>query len=104
TNTALAGPYKLNQNVTYTVVANNNGPDDATGVKVDYHLPAQLQFVSSNSANYDSGTGIWAVGNLANGNSITLVITAKILNTGAINTIAIVSGNESDPDHSNDTA
>jgi uncharacterized repeat protein (TIGR01451 family) len=61
---------------TYTVTVTNNGPGDATGVEVVDQLPAGVSYVSDtpSQGTYTQGTGIWAVGNLANGASATLTI------------------------------
>ncbi len=85
-------------NVTITLTATNNGPDNATGVIVIDPLPAGLIYVSDNSGGaYNPLTGVWNIGNLANGASKTLQITAKVTQDGAITNIAVVSGNENDP-------
>ena len=66
--------------VTITVRAGNAGPDEATNTKVDVALPAGLTFSSAQTAtgSYDSTTGVWAVGDFANGASATLTITATV--------------------------
>ena len=69
-----------NDTVTYTTDLNNNGPLDATGVIVTDVMPAGITYVSSTAddGTYDAGTGIWTVGNIANGASATLTITATV--------------------------
>ena len=57
-------------NVTFTVIVRNDGPDDATGVSLDDLLPAGLSWVSDDSSGaYDHTTGVWTIGSLADGAS-----------------------------------
>ncbi|EKF85887.1 nidogen-like domain-containing protein [Methanobacterium formicicum] len=84
--------------VVYTITAKNNGPNTATGINITSKLPSGLTFVSSSSTNYDSNTGIWNVGTLTNGSSVTLTITAKVAQTGTITTYANTTAqNQYDP-------
>lgn len=65
--------------VVYTLTASNKGPDNATGVTVKDQLPAGLTYVSDDAAGaYDSASGAWNVGDLANGETKTLKITATV--------------------------
>ena len=70
----------LGSNVIFTVTATNNGPSNASGVVVNDLLPVGLAFVSSvpSTGSYNSTTGAWTVGALANGASATLTITATV--------------------------
>lgn len=89
------------QNVTFTLTAHNNGPANATNVKVTDKLPAGLKFVSTDG-NYNSTTGIWTVGNLASGATAILHIVAQAIaaNTQLTNT-AVIGGNQTDTNSSN---
>lgn len=89
----------VGQNVIFTITASNLGPNDATGVFVNDLLPAGLTFVSATPSvgTYDPLTGIWTIGNLANGASAVLSIVATVTQTGQINNIADIAGNEHDP-------
>jgi choice-of-anchor A domain-containing protein/uncharacterized repeat protein (TIGR01451 family) len=66
--------------VTYTVTALNNGPSNATNVKVTDVLPAGLVYQSATASQgtYAPGTGLWTVGSLAKSASATLQIKAKV--------------------------
>jgi uncharacterized repeat protein (TIGR01451 family) len=66
--------------VIYTITVKNNGPDNATGVEVTDQLPTGVTYDNHNAGQgtYTSGTGIWAVGSLANGATATLTITVTI--------------------------
>ena len=57
----------VNDVVTFTLTATNNGPDPATNVRVRDPLPPGLVFVdaSASQGSYDPDTGTWSVGPLA---------------------------------------
>jgi uncharacterized repeat protein (TIGR01451 family) len=86
---------------TFTITLTNSGPSNATGVAVRDQLPAGLTYVSSTPSvgTYDSGTGIWSIGNLASGTSVTLTLVARIDALGSLNNTAQVSASDQpDPD------
>ena len=58
----------------------DNGPDDATGVRVTDALPAGVTFVSASATqgSYDEATGVWTVGSLAMGETAGLQIRARV--------------------------
>ncbi len=93
-------------NVTFTITAQNLGPDVATGVAVTDLLPAGLTYVSStvSTGSYAPGTGLWALGSLGVGSPVTLTITAKVTGTAPVTNVAKVMGSQFDPDVSNNTA
>ncbi|AEI49377.1 conserved repeat domain protein [Runella slithyformis DSM 19594] len=93
-----AGPYRVGQTITYSVVASNNGPINATSVTVNDVLPASLTFVSANpAAEYNASTGVWTIGNLANAANRTLQIRATLNSVGSVTNTAIVKGQNNDP-------
>ncbi|HEV2028613.1 MAG TPA: sortase [Candidatus Dormibacteraeota bacterium] len=98
----------LGTNVTFTVTARNNGPNNATGVQVTDLLPAGLAFVSatpSAGTTYNSGTGVWNIGALANGASATLSIVATVNTTAPVtNTAAKTAEDQPDPVPGNNSA
>jgi uncharacterized repeat protein (TIGR01451 family) len=94
------------QNVTFKLTAHNNGPNNATGIKVTDELPTGLKFISYNgTGTYNSVTGVWTVGNLANGATAVLNIVAQVVasNTQLINT-ASITGYELDLNSTNNNA
>ena len=95
---------KEGENVTYTITVKNNGPSNATGVKVIDNDITQHKFVSASSGDYDPETGVWSVGDLANGSSITLSVTVIIEKAGVYENTAFVSSNENDTNITNNNA
>ena len=66
--------------VTYYVTVTNNGPLKATGVVIADILPKGVTYTSSTAdqGTYDTGTGIWNVGDIANGAESTLTIKVTV--------------------------
>lgn len=90
----------VGENATFNIVVTNNGPSTATNVVVTDRLPSGYTFVSATSpvGTYDSNSGGWSVGTLANQATATLTIIAKVLATGNYNNVAEVTGsNQFDP-------
>ncbi|MGB2982393.1 MAG: Calx-beta domain-containing protein, partial [Candidatus Bipolaricaulia bacterium] len=84
----------VGENVVFTTTLTNaNGFDTATGVRVKDLLPDGFDFVSSNPeiGIYSAATGIWNVGVLPPGVTVTLEITATVLATGDYESEAEVS-------------
>ncbi len=69
----------VGDNVVFTLTVKNNGPTNATGVSVTDILPNTLQFISSSSSAYNQTTGVWTIGSLSSGASVSLTITTQIL-------------------------
>lgn len=93
-------------NVVFTVTASNNGPYNATNAAVADLLPAGYTFVSAvpSVGTYNSSTGVWNIGNLNDGTSATLVMTATVNLTGNHVNTATISASEFDLDNTNNTA
>src|SRR5262249_23636601 len=92
--------------ITFTISLANNGPNNATGVSVNDLLPAGLTFVSAtpSAGAYNSTTGLWTVGNVAKGQTPTLLLRATVVSSDAKTNTATVTGNERDPDSTNNQA
>ncbi|OEC86587.1 MULTISPECIES: DUF11 domain-containing protein [Methanobacterium] len=103
TKTASASKINYLGQVTFTLTARNNGPDAATGVTVTDKLPTGLKFLSaSGNGTYNATTGVWAVGNLANGATAVLKIVAQgIVANTALTNVAIVTGTNYDQNSTN---
>ncbi|MER6518425.1 isopeptide-forming domain-containing fimbrial protein [Streptomyces sp. NPDC001553] len=95
----------VGQTVTYRVTVHNTGPNQASGVTVTDRLPDGLIFLSADGApgSHDPATGQWTVGDLAVGATATLVLRAKATKAGLIANTASVTGNERDPDTTDNT-
>ena len=89
-------PVQIGNTVTYTLTVTNHGPDDATSVQITDELPTGLQYVSDTSGgSYNPTTGVWNIGNLNNGQTVTLTITAKITATsGTIKNTATLTNTD----------
>lgn len=98
----------IGSNVVFTITATNNGPSNNTGVVVNDLLPSGYTYVShvvsASGGTYNTGTGVWNIGNLNNTISRTLTITATVLATGNHTNTAVVSGTVMDPDTADNTA
>ena len=95
---------KPGDKVTYTFTVTNNGPNDATGVKVVDSQLTKFKFVKASSKDYNKNTGEWTIGKLANGSSVTLTVTVIIDKVGNYPNTAVVSSNEKDSNMSNNKA
>ncbi|NED92777.1 DUF11 domain-containing protein [Streptomyces sp. SID11233] len=95
----------VGQTVTYRVTVHNTGPNHATGVTVSDRLPDGLHFLSADGTpgSYDPATGRWAVGDLADGATATLVLRAKATKTGRTDNTATATAAEKDPDTTNNS-
>jgi uncharacterized repeat protein (TIGR01451 family) len=94
-------PVVAGEVLTYTLVVTNSSPSDATGVVVTDTLPSGIRFDSAGASQgtYNSVTGVWTVGDLADGGSatLTLVVTVDPSTRGTLSNVAEVSATESDP-------
>ncbi|WP_157077545.1 beta strand repeat-containing protein, partial [Methanobrevibacter curvatus] len=96
--------------ILYTINVTNYGPDNATGLVITDILDSRLIYINSTSprfTSYVASTGVWNIGNLANGESIVLDILVRLNGTGNIVNIANVTNvtenntgnNSSNPDN-----
>jgi len=107
TNTDSPDPATTGSSLTYRVVVTNNGPANATNVNLTDALPANVNFVSATpSQGTCSGTTTitCALGSLAVNTSATVNIVVTPQAVGTLNDSASVSGTESDPVASNNSA
>jgi uncharacterized repeat protein (TIGR01451 family) len=104
-----SAPFVGNQ-VTYTMVASNNGPSAATGVALTDQLPAGVTYVSNavSQGSYNNGSGVWTLGALPVGGNATLWLFALVnTNTSGwviTNRITITARDQPDPISANDTS
>jgi uncharacterized repeat protein (TIGR01451 family) len=90
------------QDVAFTVSVHNAGPTAATNVVVTDNLPTGLTFVSAtpSQGTYDSGTGAWNVGSIADGATPTLIVMATVTTTSPI--FRVVQKTQNEPDYASD--
>ncbi|MEW5800648.1 MAG: hypothetical protein AB1847_00955 [bacterium] len=89
----------LGERVVFTIVARNNGPDQAHEVFIKDILPAGLDFSSSitSQGQYDSKTGIWTAGTIPPGSYEIMDIETEVIQSGTlINTSCVRTVNEFD--------
>jgi uncharacterized repeat protein (TIGR01451 family) len=99
TETAL--PQFVGDNAVFEITVTNDGPDPAHSVEVDDLLPAGLAHVSNtpSTGTYTPGTGVWAIGSIDSGDSVTLSITARVTTEGTLdNTAQVAASGAPDPD------
>ena len=100
-------PILIGSNLTYTFTISNEGPSDATGVRLTDTLPEGVTFVSSTpSQGSCSGTStvVCSLGNIRIGDGATVSIVVTPVVVGTITNTAIVSGNEGDRSKRNNSA
>lgn len=91
---------RIGETITFNVIVRNDGPADATGVRVSDRLAPTLQLLSATASAgaYSGDTGIWSIGTLASGASAALQIEARVLAAGAgSNTAEITAADQFDP-------
>ncbi len=98
------GGVTAGQNVTYTVVVTNNGPQASAGVVVTDPTPANLTFVSN--SNGCTSAYPCNLGTLAPGQSVTITSTYSTSPSfsGNVSNTATVSATTSDPNLTDNTA
>ncbi|TPN82334.1 PKD domain-containing protein [Aquimarina algicola] len=87
--------------ITFTMTVTNDGPSNATNVVVTDLLASGYQYVSSTvtTGTYEPLNGSWTIGNLSNGVTQTLTITANVLATGDYtNVVEVTDATENDID------
>ncbi|MEI6678011.1 MAG: cadherin-like domain-containing protein, partial [Mariniphaga sp.] len=94
------------QPIIFTLTVTNNGPSAATGVAASDPIPSGYIYVSNSTAtgNYNSGTGAWTIGNIANGATATLAITATVQASGTYANTATVSSTNADQTSGNNSS
>jgi uncharacterized repeat protein (TIGR01451 family) len=97
-------------NLVFNLIVTNNGHSDAQGVSLSDPTPANLVFVSAtpSTGSFNSGTGIWTIGPLVNGASVTMTLTYQIpssypAGTPVVNT-ATVTATTPDPNPGDNTS
>ena len=96
--------------IIYTITATNNGPGTVTNAVVTILMSSGLTYVSDSASqgNYDSDTGAWSIGDLANGADVTLTMATTVdadTCASTITNMAIVTAmDQADPYVNNNNA
>jgi uncharacterized repeat protein (TIGR01451 family) len=96
TSSGSPNPVTVGTPLTYTIVVTNNGPENATGVKVTDGLPSSVTFVSVHSSqgtvSHSNGVVTAHLGNIAFGGhaTVTIVVTPNVV--GSLSDTATVTG------------
>ncbi len=83
----------------FTVSLTNSRATEATGVSVKDPLPAGLKYQSHivSRGSYSGSSGVWNVGQVANGEVLTLDITAEVTDVGTVENVAeVLTANQPD--------
>jgi uncharacterized repeat protein (TIGR01451 family) len=107
---ASPNPVIAGNSLSYSLTASDLGPSDGTGVIITDTLPAGVKYVSAASSQgtvSEAGSTVTVnVGNLAQGAkaTATILVTVNPSTRGSVTNTAVVSGNEPDPNLTNNTA
>ncbi|MDB4807776.1 DUF11 domain-containing protein, partial [bacterium] len=83
----------------FTVSLTNSRATEATGVSLKDPLPAGLKYQSHivSRGSYSGSSGVWNVGQVANGEVLTLDITAEVTDVGTVENVAeVLTANQPD--------
>jgi gliding motility-associated-like protein/uncharacterized repeat protein (TIGR01451 family) len=96
----------IGQSVIFSIVATNNGADNASGVKATDVLESGYTYVSSTATagTYDSFSYVWNIGVLNVGKSETLTIKAIVNTNGSYSNTVTIDGIEADGETDNNTS
>lgn len=94
----------VGENIVFTISLNNAGPATATGVTATDQLPSGYTYVShTGDGSYNSTTGVWTVGTVNAGSTVTLSITASVNASGNyLNIVQVTTSDQPDPDSTPD--
>ena len=101
-----SGRVDQGETIVFVTTVRNNGPDDATNVRVDAALDPHLEMVGCSTwdSDYDADEGVWYIGDLIRGDWRQLILTAKAVSVGTVSNVVRVACAETDPVSSNNAA
>jgi len=101
TNGDTPDPVRLGNNLTYTLVVTNKGPNQAANVVVTDVLPVGIDFLSctpsQGSYGHDAGTVTCTLGTIANGGRATVTIVATPTQLGVFTNQVSAQTDDTDP-------
>ncbi|MFF0344315.1 hypothetical protein [Kribbella sp. NPDC004875] len=107
TKTAKPDPVAAGGNLTYTLVARNNGPSPARDVTVTDTLPGGVQLVSATPTQGTCASTTCELGTIASGASATITVVVKVSSAStatSLTNVATVTTSTSDPNPDNNTS
>ena len=87
--------------IQFVITVYNAGPCNATGVYVSEPLSGRLSMISHNLTHGDYDGYTWNIYNLTNGETANLTIVARVVYSGIIENVVVVTGNGIDTNLSN---
>ena len=84
--------------IVYNITVTNNGISDATDVSVSEKLSALVVVTAASDAGWNNATNVWNVGDLASGESRSLLLTVKVINNGTVANAVVGRSNENTTD------
>ena len=106
TKTDSPDPVAVSENITYVVTVENRGPADAESVSISDTLPPDTTFQEAVPvpSGINGNVLTWEIGNLADGESVIIIIVVQApATTGIINNTAEIIGEYPEVDYSNNT-
>ena len=94
---------KEGEEITFTIIAKNSGKQNATNVYVENALPSGYLLIDSTHSVGNWKNGKWEIGNLAAGDQESLVIVARLLDTGIHAYQAKIYADQYDGNYTNNT-
>jgi uncharacterized repeat protein (TIGR01451 family) len=103
------GPYNLDDEVTWVVTLQNQGPANATNITVTEDVSGLTGLKDLNAipslGTYNTSTNLWNISELENTTSATLTLTTNFSTSGKkVNRVVITALNETDPNPDNNSA
>lgn len=91
---------KVSDTIVFTITVTNKGSEASTGSTIRDQLTDGFQYISDDANGaYNPSTGLWTVGPIADGESISLNLRVSVLTAGDnFNYAQVISDNEVDPD------
>ena len=99
--------YSVGDEINFTITLTNHGPQRAFNTVVrDLLIPGVFTYISSvaTRGSYDSGSGIWNVGDMDSGESDTLIIRARVEKEGEYKNVCYAETTTKDSDYSNNSS